>query len=87
MSVTLEFYGVARLRTGRETLTVEAATVGEALAAMERACPAAAGTLVAAGRLVRHYRLSLNGKEFVSNPETALADGDTMIVLSAEAGG
>ncbi len=87
MTVTFEMYGVARLRAGRDKVQVGAATLGAALGALETACPALAGALIENGRLGRHYRLSLNGREFVSDPDRALAEGDILIVLSAEAGG
>ena len=33
------------------------------------------------------YKLSLNGERFVSDPETPLADGDVLLLLSADVGG
>lgn len=87
MNVTFEMYGVARLRAGRDKVQVSAATLGAALGALETACPVLAGALIENGRLGRHYRLSLNGREFVSDPDRPLAEGDILIVLSAEAGG
>lgn len=87
MNVTFEMYGVARLRAGRDKVQVSASTLGAALGALEAACPALAAVLVENGGLGPHYRLSLNGREFVSDPDRTLAEGDTLIVLSAEAGG
>ncbi len=102
MSVVFEFYGVARLRAGLDRIAVRAetagaeaaggrsagdATLGAALAALERSCPGVSGSIVEEGRLSRHFRLSLNGRQFVSDPQHALAEGDTLIVLSAEVGG
>ncbi len=88
-SVVFEFYGVARLRSGRERIEVgpAATTLGAALTALERACPSLSGTVLEAGRLGRHFRLSLNGGQFVSAPDQPLAAGDTLVVLSAEVGG
>ena len=87
MSVTFEFFGLARRRSGCETLAVEARTVGAALAALEKSCPALSGSVLEAGRISPHYRLSLNAREFVTDPDRVLEDGDRLIVLSAEAGG
>ena len=87
MSVTIELYGVVRKRAGTDMVRVDAGTVGGALAALEKACPALAGSVVTSGSLGEHYRLSLNGRDFISDPERSLADGDRLILLSAEAGG
>jgi len=76
--VRLELYGIARLRAGRPALDVDAASVGEALEALRRACP---------GLDPGHLLLSLNGERFVSDPALRLAPGDTLVVLNAEAGG
>ena len=87
MNVCFELYGVARRHAGQERVPVTAGTVGEALAALEKMCPALSGHVVVHGRLTPHYRLSLNGRSFVSRPENLLSEGDTLIVLSAAVGG
>jgi molybdopterin converting factor small subunit len=84
--VTVEFFGVPRARAGRAELAVEAATVAEALAAVERVCPGLKG-LVRAGRLAPHYLLSVNGERFVTEGGEALRPGDRVLLLSADAGG
>jgi molybdopterin converting factor small subunit len=84
--VTVEFFGVPRLRAGRADLAVEAATVAEALAAVERTCPALRG-LVREGRPAPHYLLSVNGAAFVEDLACPLHPGDRLLVLSADAGG
>lgn len=87
MNVSIELYGVARLRAGRDRVRVSGGTLLAALGALEAACPALAGVLIEDGRLTRHYKVSINGREFVSDPARPLAEGDTLILLSAEAGG
>ena len=62
-------------------------TLGEALAALEAACPPLAGSAVQSGRLTEHFRISVNGRHFASDPDLPLAQGDTLILISAEAGG
>jgi sulfur-carrier protein len=84
--VTVEFFGVPRLRAGRAELAVEARTVAAALAAVERACPRLEG-LVRAGRLAPHYLLSVNGERFVTGLEEPLRPGTRLLLLSADAGG
>jgi molybdopterin converting factor small subunit len=85
--VVLELYGIARRRAGRESVAVDAKTLGEALAALERAHPALSGEVVAAGRLAPHWRASVEGQAFVEAPETPLAPGARVLLLSALAGG
>jgi molybdopterin converting factor small subunit len=89
--IHIELYGVPRLRAGTARVTVEGASVGEALEAIARACPALAGHVIRSGRgragLHPAYRLSLNGDRFVSDPATPLADGDTLLLLAADVGG
>ncbi|MCI0682591.1 MAG: MoaD/ThiS family protein [Gemmataceae bacterium] len=84
--VIVEFYGIPRERAGRAELMVRAATVGAALAEVERRCPGLRG-LLQAGRLAEHYRLSLDGREFLTDCRRALADGARLLLLSADAGG
>jgi molybdopterin converting factor small subunit len=85
--VTVEFFGIPRRRAGRAELAVRAATVTEALAAVERACPDLTGLVHVGGALSRHYLLSLGGKEFVSDLRQPLRTGDRLLLLSADAGG
>ena len=85
--VTIELFGVPRLRAGRDAIAVEAASLGEALAALAIACPALAPAVVRSGRLSPHYLVAKNGLQLTADPETPLAPGDTLVLLSAEAGG
>ncbi len=84
--VTVEFYGVPRARAGRAELTVDAGTALEALAAVERVCPALQG-LVRNGRLAPYYLLSINGERFVAQLEEPLHASTRLLLLSADAGG
>jgi molybdopterin converting factor small subunit len=82
-SVRVELYDVARRLAGREAIGVEAATLGEAMSALGVACPALGSRIESA----EHWRVSLNGTSFVTDPATPLRDGDSLLVLSAQAGG
>ena len=68
MRVVIELYGPARLRAGQAEITVDGRTVGEALRHLEAACPPLAGPVIQNGHLSCHYRLSLNGRRFISDP-------------------
>lgn len=85
--IVIELYGVPRLRAGQSQLTVSAGTVAEAMAALERQCPALAGTVVDQGRLLTAYRVSLNGEKFVTDPGMRLRPGDSLVLIAADAGG
>ncbi len=85
--VTVEFFGIPRRRAGRAELAVPAATLADALAAVERACPGLGPLRQADGRLVAHFLVSLNGGEFVTDLGRALGPGDRVVLLSADAGG
>jgi molybdopterin converting factor small subunit len=85
--ITIELYGVPRLRAGLERVTVVATTLGEALAGLARVCPALANSVIQGGRVHPAYKLSLNGDRFVAEPDTKLNDGDALLLLSADVGG
>jgi hypothetical protein len=89
--ITVELFGVPRLRagTGRITLPLEppTTTLAAALDRLGLACPALEGTVIAGGLTLPGYRLSLNGDRFVSDPNTPLADGDVLLLLAADVGG
>jgi molybdopterin converting factor small subunit len=84
--VIIEFYGIPRERAGCPQLTVRALTVGEALLEVERRCPGLRG-LFAGGRLAHHYRLSLEGRRFLTDSGERLTEGARLLLLSADAGG
>lgn len=85
--MTIELFGTARIRAGVAVLTVDAGSVGTALESLALACPSLAGTIVLGNAIHPAFRLSLNGERFVSDPETMLAEGDCLLLLSADVGG
>ena len=85
--ILIELYGVPRLRAARRELTVQAASVAEALVALEAECPALSGSVIAGGRLLSAYRISLNGRSFITDPATRLVPGDSLVLIAADAGG
>jgi len=87
MPVRVEFLGLPRHRTGVAMLEVRAATLGQAIAQAARLLPQLEEICFQQGRLRPGYLASINGKTFVTDPAVALAEGDTVLVLSADAGG
>jgi sulfur-carrier protein len=80
-----EFYGLARLRAGRAELLVDATTIGSALASADAACPELRSRTNTG--VSPEYRVSVGGRYFTDNPAEPLADGESLLVLGADAGG
>lgn len=87
MMVHVEFFGIARQRAGIESVQVEASCLGDALAALDVAAPGFADACLRAGRLKTGFVANVNGRNFASEPEMRLNDGDSILILSADAGG
>jgi sulfur-carrier protein len=85
--VTIELYGVPRLRAGIDQLEVEASSIGDALTALVARCPALDRSVVRDARLLPSYMIALNGLQMTADPHTQLRDGDVLVLLAADAGG
>lgn len=85
--IRVELYEGARQLAGVASLDVEAATLGEALSAVARRHPALEPRVIEGDRLARHWRASLNGRHWIEDPQTPLAPGDALVLVSALAGG
>lgn len=85
--VVVEFYGVPRLRAGRDEMTVFGRTVGEVINAVRKACPQLTDLLRPDGRLSRHYLLSLDGQVFFTDLTEGVTAKSRLLLLSADAGG
>lgn len=86
-SVVVEFYGIPRLRAGVDRAEVAAASLGEVVQRLADQYPQLAAACFQGDRLHPAYTANLNGQRFVRDPRTPLADGDVVLILSAEAGG
>ncbi len=85
--IRIELYEGARSLAGVDALEVEAATLGAALRALAAAHPALAPRVIDGDRPAAHWRVNRNGDAFVDDPATPLEAGDTILVISALAGG
>jgi molybdopterin-guanine dinucleotide biosynthesis protein A len=85
--VTFEFFGVARLRAGVGSASVDATTLGAALVELAKCCPSLIGPVLNGEALHSAYTLNLNGERFVNDPRTLLSDGDRLLLLSVDVGG
>lgn len=87
MSVRVEFYGIVRQRAGVESVDVEAATLGEALEQVGARLPELARHCLDKGHLRPGYLANVNGDRFTADLGTPLCAGDSVLVLSVDAGG
>jgi molybdopterin-guanine dinucleotide biosynthesis protein A len=89
---TVELFGVARLlaRTGEISLTLPVeATYSHVFAALADRLPMLIGPVVSPDRtsLVDGQACNVNGLQFVRSATTKVNPGDTIMILSADAGG
>jgi molybdopterin converting factor small subunit len=82
----VEFFGVPRERAGVSAMEVEATTLGQLFGTLSARIPALIQFIGADG-LHPAFAANLNGDRFVRDPETPLAPGDCVLILSADAGG
>jgi molybdopterin-guanine dinucleotide biosynthesis protein A len=93
VSCVVELFGVARLKakTARIPLTLSpGATIGDALAAVVENIPTLLHTVIAPDRrsLLAGFSCNLNGTQFLPNDlQTRLQSGDSILILSSDAGG
>jgi molybdopterin converting factor small subunit len=85
--IRIEFYGIPRKRAGVDSIDVEAATLQEALSGAVAYSPALLACCTADGRLKPGYVANVNGRTFVQDSSTPLDDGDSLLLMSADAGG
>ncbi len=92
MQCTVELFGVARLlsHTREVSLTLPRdATFSHIFAALAETLPVLVGRVITPDRthLVDGYACSVNGLEFIRTPTATVNPGDTIVILSADAGG
>ena len=86
MSVNVELFGIVRQRAGIEQTTGNGATLGEVLQNLAQRFPGLA-ECIEGRNLKSAYGVSLRGGQFVTNPDIELQPGDTLLLLSLDAGG
>jgi molybdopterin converting factor small subunit len=82
----VELLGLPRERAGVAELHLEAATLGQLLTALAARFPAFSD-LITADRLQPSITANLNGDRFIRDPRTPLNKDDSVLILSADAGG
>jgi molybdopterin converting factor small subunit len=87
MQVAVELFGIARARAGVAQTTATGQCLGDVLAELASRFPALAEACIDGRQLRPHCTANVGGQRFVSAPETPLCEGDTVLLLSADAGG
>src|SRR5262245_4415477 len=91
MAIRVEFYGIARQRAGISELSLampaEQVPLSELLQQIAAAAPDLGSELLAGGKLHKSITANLDGTRFISDPATAICDGQSLLILSADAGG
>ena len=82
----VELLGLPRERAGVAELELEAGTLGELLMALAVRFPSF-DELIAADRLKPSFTANLKGDRFIRDPRTRLGKADSVLILSADAGG
>jgi hypothetical protein len=91
MLLHVEFYGIARQRAARPYLELELpgseTTLGEALRQLARRLPEFGRECLDDGHLQPTLSANLGGQRFVSDPALVVHEGESLLILSADAGG
>ena len=91
MTIRVELYGIPRQRAETDTVLVQVGSKPVRLADVLRDLAARYPELAAAcfdgERLQSGYVANIGGERFVTDPETTLRAGDSLLIMSADAGG
>lgn len=90
ISVCVELFGVPRMLAKTKSIPLdltEGATLTQVLSALAEKLPMLNGRVIADGNLISGYTCNINGLDFVRTPHAKIKSGDTIFILSADAGG
>jgi molybdopterin converting factor small subunit len=87
MPITVELFGIARARAGIAKTTAAGSSLGDVLAELANRFPALQQTCIDGRALHTGFIANIGAERFVTAPETPLYDGDTVLLMSLDAGG
>lgn len=91
MPIRVEFFGIARQRAGTSELMLDASTgtllLSEVLKQVAARTPELGQTLLVGGELHESLTVNVDGNRFIREPTTPIRDGQSLLILSADAGG
>jgi molybdopterin converting factor small subunit len=88
--ILVEFYGLARLRAGTATLRIpaaDAACLQTLWTQLLEVLPELRGAGEPRSVTTPIYRFNLDGQQFVTDPQTPIRQGQSVLIMSADAGG
>ncbi|MBS0204443.1 MAG: MoaD/ThiS family protein [Planctomycetes bacterium] len=87
MQVVVELFGIPRERAGVARTTASGDCLGDLLLDLAERYPRLAQACFDGRELRSGFTANLGGDRFVTAPETVIADGDSVLLLSVDAGG
>ncbi len=87
MQVTVELFGIPRARAGVAVTTAVGRCLGDVLADLASRFPELGESCIEGRALRPGYTANVGGERFVTSSDTLLNDGDTVLLLSLDAGG
>ena len=87
MQVEVELFGIPRARAGTERTQATGDCLGDLLVDLAAKFPALGAACIEGRCLRSSFVANLGGRRFVTAPETPLAEGETVLLLSIDAGG
>jgi molybdopterin converting factor small subunit len=87
MQVAVELFGIPRARAGIAQTVATGRNLGDVLADLAAKFPSLAESCIDGRSLRPGFIVNLGAERFVSAPETPLREGDTVLLLSLDAGG
>jgi molybdopterin converting factor small subunit len=82
----VEFFGISRQRAGVAELKMHAKSLGQLLSTLASTIPPL-NDVIDGRSLHPSFVANLNGERFINDPETPLDENDSVLILSADAGG
>lgn len=90
-TVKVEFFGIPRQRAGVAETVVELSAssvqLGDLLNRLAIAFPQFGKDCIAQNRLTRSLTANLDGKQFIRDPAALIHAGQSVLIMSADAGG
>lgn len=87
MQVVVELFGIPRERAGIARTTASGQCLGDILVDLATRYPDLAESCIEGRGLRPGFTANLGGDRFVTAPDTMLNDGDSVLLLSIDAGG
>ena len=87
MTITVEFFGIARKRAGLSSIEIDADSVGAAFDLLTVRMPHWAEACLDDGQLTNSLIANINTHTFVTARNHPLNDGDHLLILAADVGG